>query len=203
MVAIGEFACSGGARRSPLIAATGAVIACACDPAYAPLVAVTGVRAVVARGSQWRGWVFLLPVVGALLSLAVVWAATVGHEASLWRAWVGLPDEAAMASVAFERMADAVGPMAATASLAGLVLCVARHHLAGVAVAVVAAMAAVISLRVATVAPAVPILAALCGGVGLARFAATTHSSVGQAFVGATAGFMLVVASAWRLVATM
>lgn len=196
MVAIVGFARvpPGGDRWLPTAGA--AVLASTCDPAYAPLVAVAAIYTVGTRPTLIRRWVIALLLVAGLGTLAVIAAAMFGQRMELWRTWSGLGEAATI-----EHIADVLGPMAACTGLAGLLVCVVRGRLASVAVAAVAAMTAVIAVSTRTVPPAVPIVAALCSGVGLSRFAATIRSPVGQAFAGATFGFMLVTATAWRLIA--
>lgn len=189
----------GHAGRDVVVTTGGAaLIATTCDPAYAPLIGVAAIHAVGARPTLMRRWIVAVPMVAVLTSLAVIAAAMFGYRTELLRSWSGAGE-----AMSTDRIADVPGPIAACASVAGLVLCVVRGRLAAAAVAGVFAMIVVIAVSTAAIPPAVPIVAGLCSGVGLARFAAMIRSPIGQAFVGATTGFILVAAAAWRLVATM
>jgi hypothetical protein len=69
-------------------------------------------------------------------------------------------------------------------------------------VASVFVVTAIASLAGGFVAPAAPLVAALGAGVAIGRLAALVRYPAGQAFVGATAGFLLVVVPAWTLIAS-
>ncbi|HET9993116.1 MAG TPA: hypothetical protein VFQ65_31490, partial [Kofleriaceae bacterium] len=59
------------------------------------------------------------------------------------------------------------------------------------AVASIVAVTAAMSLAGGFVAPAIPLVAALCAGIAIGRLAALVRLPIGQAFVGAAAGFVL------------
>ena len=86
--------------------------------------------------------------------------------------------------------------IAVIAALAGLAVCTLRGRYAAAAVIAVAVGAMAVDLTSGMLGAATIAIAAVGAGVGLARLAATVRWPTGQSFVGATAGFMIVVAPA-------
>jgi hypothetical protein len=199
MFAICELARATSPEASPWPAAGAAVAAAVLDPAYVALVAVAGAHVFVAldrphgRARRPRPrWVLAVPAAGALATVLAIAGALVHHP--WFAAWVGHAAHATSPLVAATRAGDLLGPLAATAALAGLVVCATRGRFAAAAVAGVVAMTALGEL--AGGAAATPLVAGLGAGVAVGRLAALIRWPTGQAFVGATAGFVL-VASAW------
>jgi hypothetical protein len=90
------------------------------------------------------------------------------------------------------------GPSIAVA-VAGIAVCALRGMLAAAAVLGVLAGGMGIDLVAGSTGAATVVCAALGAGTGIARFAALVRWPVGQAFVGAAVGAMLVVAPVWTL----
>jgi hypothetical protein len=125
---------------------------------------------------------------GALARLELAWSGHLAHAPT---------HLLAIAGAAGNRL----GPLAAVAAIAGLAQCAGRGRVAAAAVIGVAAFAALDTIAGATVAPSLAIVAALGAGVAVGRLAALVRLPIGQAVVGATAGFVLVAVPAWLLVA--
>jgi hypothetical protein len=125
-----------------------------------------------------------------------------GALAQVWLAWQGAP-RAAGAPIArvFLLAGDTVGPLAIVAAGAGVLTGAARGGVAAAALLALVAGALVVDLRVGEATAATPVAAALAAGLGLAWLAALVRHPIGQAFVGATAGFVLLVAPVWTLAA--
>jgi hypothetical protein len=132
-------------------------------------------------------WVIAVPIIG-VLATGIEWA---GHVATSWHASVAIDMLA--------RAGDMLGPLVATTALAGLVLAATRGRFAAAAVVGVAALTAIDIASSGAIGPALPILAALGAGVAIGRLAAMVRAPIGQACVGAAAGFVLVVVPAWAL----
>lgn len=191
LFALSEIARAKAPNASPLPAAGAALVAAILDPSYVGLVAVSGIAWLIAPVPRPRG-VLALPVLGTLAGvLAIVLAC--GAHSSLWHAWLGHPLGHRDPLATLLRAGDLVGPLAACAALAGVVLCLAHGRLAAAAVASIVAVTATISLAGGFVAPAIPLVAALGAGIAIGRLAALVRFPIGQAFVGATAGFVLAV----------
>lgn len=198
--AICELARAKPSNASALLAGGVAMIAGALDPSYVPVVAFAGIHLVLSWRPRARSWMYGLAAAGALATLAAMAMAIWWKPTAVWWTWSGRAGESVTAHEAFNRIGYFLGPIAASVCLFGLALCAMRGRLAGIAVVVVAAMTAIVALSSTLVPPAVPIVAGLCGGVAVGRFTAMIDSSIGQAFVGATSGFVLVAATAWPLV---
>jgi len=161
--------------RTPLVALLPAAVAAVLAPAFVVLLPIAATRL--------PGRVRLpAQIAGGLACLGVLLYA--GPPAS--------PDPAALARA----LGDALGPLLAVAALGGLVL-IARAR-----ADVVACVAAVLLADVHAGAVTAPTLglAALCAGVGIARFAGTIRLASGQAIVAATCGALLLLAPAWLAV---
>jgi hypothetical protein len=190
LFALSELARARSPNASPLPAAGAALLAAALDPSYIGLVAVSGVVWLIAPVPRPRG-VIALPILGGLATvLAIVLAC--GHSAA-WHAWLGHATAHRDPLATLLRAGDLVGPVAACAGLAGVVVCLVHGRLAAAAVASIVAVTAAISLAGGFVAPAIPLVAALGAGIAIGRLAALVRLPIGQAFVGATAGFVLAV----------
>jgi hypothetical protein len=200
LFAISELARAKQPNESPLPAIGAALLAGVLDPSYVGLVAVSGfawLRSPVVRPRA----AILLPIVGILATALACGCALVYARTSLWHTWLGHATYPRALVATLVRTGDLVGPMTAFAALVGLVMCIAHGRIAAAAVASVLALTAIASLAGGFVAPAAPLVAALGAGVAIGRLAALVRWPVGQAFVGATAGFLLVVVPAWTLIA--
>jgi hypothetical protein len=197
LFAIAELARPAPVAASPWPAFGAAVVAAALDPSYVALPAIAGARLVTGPWSRPR-WAIALPIAGALAVVLAVVAARSLPE--LWAAWSDAPaaTRGSLAALA----GDTLGPLAIVAAVCGLAGCAAASRFAAAAVAAVALGAALVSTRDAALAPALPVAAALACGVAVARLAALVRLPVGQTFVGAITGFLLLVSSAplasWR-----
>ncbi len=197
-------------HESPLPAAGAALLAGVLDPSYVGLIAVSGVAWLVAPISRPRGLI-ALPLAGiaaTALAIAAACAAPQGSGgplagplAGLWHAWLGHPTHPRELVATVVRAGDLVGPLATCAALLGLGACLAHGRYAAAGLGLVVAVTAVASLGGGFVAPATPLVAALGAGVAVGRLAALVRLPVGQAFVGATAGFVLVAVPVWTLLA--
>jgi hypothetical protein len=199
--AIAELARPEAEVASPWPALGAALIAGVLDPAYIALGVLAAARQ--ARGPWPRArWMIAIPIACALACVLAAAAALSrgGALASLWQLWGGHADAVAAAPARVLVLAgNAIGPIAVVAALAGLATAMMRGSgaAAGLLAAVVGAL--VLDLRAGAVLPATPIIAALATGVGLARLAALVRHPVGQACIGAAAGFILLVAPVWTL----
>ena len=191
LFALSELARAKAPNASPLPAAGAALLAGVLDPSYVGLVAVSGVAWLIAPVPRPRG-VVALPVLGTLGTVLALVLACGAHSA-LWHAWLGHAIGHRDPLATLLRAGDLVGPLAACAALAGVVLCLAHGRLAAAAVASIVAVTATMSLAGGFVAPAIPLVAALGAGIAIGRLAALVRLPVGQAFVSATAGFVLAV----------
>ena len=193
MFAICELARAKPPNASPLPAAFAAIAAGVLDPAYVALIPVAGVHLVV---SPWphRPWMIALPITGVLATGFVI-AMAISHAG-----------HADSARVTLARIGELLGPLAACAALAGIAICATRARFAAAAVYGVVALTLVVAFTATAgkpLGPAVPLVAALASGIAIGRLAAMIRMPVGQAFLGATAGFVLVVVPAWSLVASL
>lgn len=196
LFAIAELARPLPVDASPLPAIGAAVLAGLLDPAYVALLAIAGIRMLTGPWSRPR-WAAIVPLVGMLaIGIAVLAAcAQSGMFAELWHTWAARSGSEAPLDVLL-RAADTLGPIATIAALAGLVVCALRGRYAAAATIAVAAGALAVDLACGTLGAATLAISALGAGVGLARLAATVRWPTAQTFVGATAGFLLVVAAA-------
>ncbi|MEP6864872.1 MAG: hypothetical protein ABJE66_29910 [Deltaproteobacteria bacterium] len=191
LFALSELARAKAPNASPLPAAGAALLAGVLDPSYVGLVAVSGIAWLTAPVPRPRG-VLALPVLGSLATVFALVLACGGHS-TVWHAWLGHATAHRDPVATLLRAGDLIGPLAACAGLAGVALCLAHGRLAAAAVASIVAVTAAMSLAGGFVAPAVPLLAALGAGIAIGRLAALVRLPVGQAFVGATTGFVLAV----------
>jgi hypothetical protein len=199
LFAISELARAKQPNESPLPAIGAALLAGALDPSYVGLVAVSGyawLRSPVVRPRA----AVVVPIAGILATVLACACALVYARTSLWHTWLGHATYPRALVATLTRTGDLVGPMTAFAAVVGLAMCVAHGRIAAAAVASVFALTAIASLAGGFVAPAAPLVAALGAGVAIGRLAALVRWPVGQAFVGATAGFLLVVVPAWTLI---
>jgi hypothetical protein len=198
MFAICELARAKAPGASPWPAIGAAVVAGVFDPVYVALVPVAGVALVVDPASRPR-WVLAVPALGLLATALAIIASTTHVFASLWIDWAGHAHTNARVADVLARAGDILGPLAATAALAGLAVTATRSRFAASGVLGVAALITVDMVSSNTVAPALPIVSALGAGVAIGRLAALVRAPVGQTFVGATAGFVLVAVPVWTL----
>jgi hypothetical protein len=170
---------------SPLVALLPAGIA-AIDPAFSAMLPIAGARVMTAPWQRPR-WAFAIPIataLAAIIRLGVQWGEP---SRSL--------DLAAYASLA----ATALGPLMATVALAGLVA-LARPRHAEIALAASIVLACVLGARAHAVTAPIVVLAALAAGLAVGRFASQIRLAPGQAFAGATAGALLLLAPAWSVI---
>lgn len=181
---------------SPLPAIGAALVAGALDPAYVALLAIAGVRLLTGPWSRPR-WAAVVPLVGTLaIGIAVLAAcAQRGLFAELWHVWTARSGTYAPLDV-LTQAADTLGPIATIAALAGVAVCALRGRYAAAATIAVTVGALAVDLAVGALGTATLAIAAVSAGVGLARLAATVRWPTAQTFVGATAGFLIVVAPA-------
>ena len=178
---------------SPWPAVGAAALAAALAPAYAALPVVTATFVISSPGPRPR-WAIALPIAGGVVAALAIVAACAhgGALARLDHAWSGH-----VLRLGAPAIADRLGPLTAVAALAGLALCAVRGRFAA------AATLGTLAFAVQTAGgPALPILAGLGAGVALGRLALLVRLPVGQAFVGAAAGFMLVAVPAWTIALT-
>lgn len=172
---------------SPWPAIGAALVAGVLDPSFAVLVAVTGMKMMRSPQAVSR----YAPVVPAIGVAGVVLALVAGARwPRLWRLWTGhaphVPDPLHAALL----HGDALGPIAAVAAVAGLVIAATRGRYAAASVLGVAACAAVVAVRTDALAPAALMILAVSAGVAIARLAAMVRFPAAQVVVGATAGVL-------------
>ena len=196
LFAIAELARPLPVDASPWPAIGGACVAGALDPSYVALLVIAGVRFVLGPWSRPR-WSVIVPLAGTLaIGLALLSAgAQTGIFADLWRVWTGTPGAATPLSL-LAQAGDTLGPIATIAALAGLAVCMQRGRYAAAATVSVALGSLAVALGSGVLGAAPLVIAAVAAGVGLARLAAIVRWPTGQTFVGATAGFLIVVAPA-------
>jgi hypothetical protein len=196
LFAIAEFARPLPVDASPLPAVGAALVAGVLDPAYVALLAISGVRFLLGPWSRPR-WAIVIPFVGTL-AIGVALLAGCAHSgmfADLWHAWAARSGTTPPLEL-LAQAGDTLGPIAVIAALAGLAVCTLRGRYAAAAVIAVMVGAIAVDLTSGMLGAATIAIAAVGAGVGLARLAATVRWPTGQSFVGATAGFMIVVAPA-------
>jgi hypothetical protein len=196
LFAISELARPLPVDASPLPAIGAALVAGALDPSYIALLSIAGVRLLLGPWSRPR-WALVVPIVGTLaIGIAVLAAcARGGVFAELWQLWAARAGSDTPLDL-FARAGDILGPIAALAALAGLGVCTLRGRYAAAATLAVVLGALAVDLACGVLGTATIAVAALGAGVGLARLAATVRWPTGQAFVGVTAGFLIIVAPA-------
>jgi hypothetical protein len=196
MFAIAELARPLPVDASPLPAIGAALVAGVLDPAYVALVAITGVRFLLGPWSRPR-WAFVIPAAGTL-AIGIALLAGCAHGgmfAELWHVWAARSGTTPPLEL-LAQAGDTLGPIAVIAALAGLATCTLRGRYAATAVIAIAVGALAVDLSSRMLGAATISIAAAAAGVGLSRLAATVRWPTGQSFVGATAGFMIVVAPA-------
>ena len=196
LFAISELARPQQPDSSPWPAIGAAFAAAALDASFVALIAITGVRFV--RGPWSRPqWSIAIPAFGALAIVVALAAALtrVGMFAELWTLWAGRVGHAAPLAL-LARIGDLLGPIAAVAALAGIAVCASRGRFAITTIAVLVLSALCADLASGALGAATPALAAMAAGIALARLAALVRSPRAQPFVGATFGFVIVLAAA-------
>ena len=196
MFAICELARAKLPSASPLPAMGAALVAGVLDPSYVALFAVAGAHLVSTPWSRPR-WVIALPIAGVLaIVLAAVAALLHGR---VWTAWLGHVPRAIAIRTTIAGAGELLGPLTLVAAVAGLAICATRGRFAVAAVAAVVVGSIGVAFAGAAVASAIPIVAALGAGVAIGRLAAMIRWPVGQTFLGATAGFVMLVVPAYEL----
>jgi hypothetical protein len=166
--------------RSPWPAIAAAFVAAVIDPSFVVLAPVVAWQ--LTRGPRWT---WIVPVAGIVM-VAVAALAAIGVP-SLWRVWAG-HDAARGVAVTIVAIGNALGAIASVAALAGLALVPGR----GLVVIAIAVSAIVVDARTGQVGGATLGIAAMAAGLAVSRMAAMIRMPVGQAFAGATAGFIVV-----------
>ena len=184
-------------EESALPSVGAAIVAGILDPSFIALVPITTWRYVRGPWSIPRGAI-ALPLVGALACVLAIVAATVPSRllSELWLAWTQRDPAAHDPLGVLAALGDVLGPITAVAALTGLGVCATRGRLAVTSVAVITVGAIAVDQALGSVGAAVPVIAALGAGVAISRLTAMIRWPAGQAFVGATAGFMMVLAPA-------
>ncbi len=202
LFAISELVRAKQPHESPLPAVGAALLAGVLDPSYIALFAVAAIawyRAPVAR-SRAAVLAPAFAIAGSLLAIVAAFAHG-PRLTALWHAWLGhVPVRRDLATTLLHT-GDLIGPLTAFAALIGLALCFTYGRLAAAAILAIVGSTALASLTGGFVAPAAALVAALAAGVAIGRLAALVRLPVGQPFVGAAAGFILVVVPAWTLIA--
>ena len=184
-------------EESPLPSIGAAILAAALDPSFVALVPITGWRYVRGPWSRPRG-ALALPILGLLAcvtaAVSAIVPSTMLHE--LWTAWTQRDAAVHSPLAVIVQLGDVLGPITAVAALGGLGVCATRGRLAVVSVASITVGALASDLALGSVGAGLPAIAALGAGVAIARLTAMIRWPAGQAFVGATAGFMMVFAPA-------
>ena len=153
--------------------------------------------AAYAAGMSQRDWFagsFFLPLaLGLAIVVALAAALTrAGMFANLWTLWSGRSGHALPPVL----LGDLLGPIAAVAAVAGLGVCMSRGRLAAATVAALALGSIGADFASGALGVATPALAAVAAGVAIARLAALVRWPLAQPFVGAAAGFVIVLAAA-------
>lgn len=196
LFAIAELARPLPVDASPLPAIGGALVASVLDPGYVALLAIAGIRLLLGPWARPR-WAVCVPIAGTLaIGIAVLAAcAQAGIFAELWTAWAARAGTQTPLALLVDA-GDTLGPIAVVAAVAGLAVCATRGRYAAAAILAVAAGTAAVDLTCGVLGAGTLAVAAVGAGVGLARLAAIVRWPTGQTFVGATAGFLVVVAPA-------
>jgi len=193
MFAVSEIARPQQPDMSPWPAIGAALAAATLDASFVVLIAITGVRFV--RG-PWprRPWSIAIPAFGAVAIVVALAAALTraGMFANLWTLWSGRSGHALPPVL----LGDLLGPIAAVAAVAGLGVCMSRGRLAAATVAALALGSIGADFASGALGVATPALAAVAAGVAIARLAALVRWPLAQPFVGAAAGFVIVLAAA-------
>lgn len=184
-------------EESPLPSVGAAIVAGILDPSFIALVPITTWRYVRGPWSIPRG-ALALPFAGALACVLAIVAAAVPSRllGELWTAWTQRDAAAHDPLGVVAAIGDVLGPLTAVAALAGLGVCATRGRLAVTSVCAITVGALAVDLACGSAGAALPAIAALGTGVAISRLTAMIRWPAGQAFVGGTAGFMMVVAPA-------
>jgi hypothetical protein len=182
------------ATASPIVALLPAVIAAIAAPSCTVLLPIVGFHLLTAPWQRPRG-IVAVPIVGCL---AVIAAIAAGFGAFGDR-WIGARHP--LAAVALpDALGEALGPLLAVAALAGLALILTRFRHAQLAIAACLAGGLAVELRTGALDAATVTIVALAAGTAVGRLGALIRLPAGQAFAGATLGFLLVVPPAWTAV---
>ena len=175
-------------QRSPLPAIAAAFVAAVLDPSFVALAPVVGLR--LMRGPRWT---WIVPIAGMVVVALAAIAAVAAP--SLWRLWAAGHEAARDLDVTLVAIGGSLGAIVSVAAIAGLVI-VPRRGLVVIAVAVTAIA---VDARSGQVGGASIGIAALAAGLAVSRLAAMIELPVGQAFAGATAGFIVVGSLAFQV----
>jgi hypothetical protein len=196
LFAIAELARPLPVDASPYPAIGASLAAGVLDPSYIALLAIAGVRFLLGPWPRPR-WALAVPMLGTLaIGIALLAAcAQGGIFAELWRVWAARSGDATPLDLV-TRAGDTLGPIATIAALCGLAVCALRGRYAAAVTLAVATGALAVDLVSGALGVSTLAIAAVACGVGLARLTAIVRWPTGQTFVGATAGFLIVVAPA-------
>jgi hypothetical protein len=173
--------------RSRTVALLPAGVATVLDPAFAIMTPIAAIRVLAAWDRpRWAIAIPIVGVIGLLVRIGVYESQTVGVS-------IDLATHATL-------VASALGPLLATTAIAGLVV-LARPRHAELSLVLAIAFACVAGARANVVTPTLCALASLSAGLAIGRFAAQIRLAHGQAFVGATAAALLLIAPAWSILA--
>lgn len=180
---------------SPLPSIGAALVAGVLDPSFIALVPVVGIRFILGPWSRPRGSI-VLPIFGVLATGLAILSAFSWPE--LWGVWTGKMGSDPIYNwlQLVEQLGDIVGPIAAVAALAGFATIASRGHYAIASVAAIVVGAIGVDIATGSISVATLSCAAFGAGLGIARLTAMLRWPVGQAAIGAAAGFMMLVAPA-------
>lgn len=198
------FAELGRVTSTPIVAILPATVAAFLEPGCVALVALAATRLVTApRASNHpaQPWVIAVPIAGGLVVvLAIVaGAAHGGALATLGARWYGTPVRSITAASSIELLGGALGPLAAVAALAGLVMLV-RAQLANLAIGACVLGALLVDLRAGATGPTTLGLAGLCAGLAVGRLAGMIRIPSGQTLTAAACAVMLLLPPAWTAI---
>ncbi len=200
LFAIGELVRPLPPGASPWPALGAALLAGVLDPSFTPLMPIAGVRLITGPWSLPR-WTLTVPVLGVLVLALAVFTVLLRDRAlsELFTLWAARDVTGAAPRAMLTSTGDLLGPITTVVAAAGLAVCAMRGVLAATAVGGVLVAALGLDLVAGSTGSATLVCAALGAGSGIARFAALIRWPVGQTFVGAAVGAMLVVAPVWTL----
>lgn len=176
------------------VALAPAVTAAILEPACVALVAIAGTRLL----SDPRRWMIAVPIAGAIAVVVAIVAGSAdgGAFGALGDRWYGARGTAIPPRDTVALLGNALGPLAITAALGGLVTLV-RVHLASLAIVACAGGALLCDLRSGAPSAFAIGFAGLCAGAAVGRLAGMIRLRHGQAIAGATFGTMLLVPPLW------
>lgn len=200
LFAIGELVRPLPPGASPWPALGAALLAGLLDPSFTPLLPIAGVRLITGPWSLPR-WTWTVPVLGALVLALAVFTVLLRDRAlsELFTLWAARDVTGVAPLAMLTSTGDLLGPVTTVVAAAGLAVCAMRGVLAATAVGGVLVAALGLDLVTGSTGSATIVCGALGAGSGIARFAALIRWPVGQTFVGAAVGAMLVVAPVWTL----